>query len=597
MPKSLSWDDLKYELQPWIRTAVDSMGFESMTAVQASTIPMFCGNKDVVVESVTGSGKTVAFVIPVLEKIIQEEANSARLKKSHFHSLIISPTRELASQIQSVVENFLQFYPDSSYPIKSQLLVGTSSATIRDDVNDFLDNKPQILVGTPGRVLDFLGTTSVKTGSCGVVVLDEADRLLDVSFERDIEKILKMLPKQRRTGLFSATIESAGTQIFKAGMRNPIKIAVKSNTNAPSSLSINYVVVKPERKLELLLTLLNNYTYKKLIVYFPTCTSVTYFYSFVKHLAKVGLVAGDLEIYSLHGKLQTQSRMKTLEKFTTTLDSAVLFTTDVASRGIDIPEVDLVIQLDPPTDSDIFIHRCGRTGRAQRSGTAIVFLNEGREEDFVEFMGVKNIEIKEQAIKIKELANLGGVFKKWVLEDRARFDHGVKSYVGFIKYYSKHTASSIFRLQSLDYIGLAKFYGLLRLPRMPEITRNLPSESTPEDGWLISPPLDLDSFAYKDPQKEKIRLQELNNLQALKDKQKLKTELRKRNMAWSAKTVKKEAKSERRAAMATKRKAIEEKLLLEDSEESEAEIDWKDLVRKNKKKKSDSSLQGTFDDL
>lgn len=597
MARSLSWDDLKCDIEPWIRTAIDAMGFETMTPVQASTIPLFSGNKDVVVESVTGSGKTIAFVIPVLERLIKEEANSPKFKKSHFHSLIISPTRELASQIQSVIEEFLKYYPDDQYPIRSQLIVGTGDSTVRDDINRFMDNRPQILVGTPGRILDFIQKSNVKTSSCGTVVLDEADRLLDLNFQKDVETILKLLPKQRRTGLFSATIESAGAQIFKTGMRNPVKVAVKSHSSAPSSLSINYIVTPPEDKLQLLLTLLNNYRFKKCIVYFPTCISVTYFYAFINYLKSIDLITEDISIFSLHGKLQTQSRMKTLNSFTTSLKNSVLFTTDVAARGIDIPDVDLVIQLDPPTDSDIFIHRCGRTGRANRVGKAIVLLNEGREEDYIPFLEVKNVILEEESIKITPIDTLSQTFKEWIMQDRARFDHGIRAYVAFIKYYSKHSASSIFRLQTMNFVGIAKFYGLLRLPKMPEITQYALASSIPEGGWLVSPPIDLDTFSYMDKRKEKERLQELKNIQHINDKKKLKSELKKKNMAWSDKKLSKDAKIERKAAMAAKRKAIEEKLLQEGNEsEGEVEQDWKDLVRQNKKKKH-NIVQGSFGDL
>ena len=597
MARSLSWDDLKCDIEPWIRTAIDAMGFETMTPVQASTIPLFSGNKDVVVESVTGSGKTIAFVIPVLERLIKEEANSPKFKKSHFHSLIISPTRELASQIQSVIEEFLKYYPDDQYPIRSQLIVGTGDSTVRDDINRFMDNRPQILVGTPGRILDFIQKSNVKTSSCGTVVLDEADRLLDLNFQKDVETILKLLPKQRRTGLFSATIESAGAQIFKTGMRNPVKVAVKSHSSAPLSLSINYIVTPPEDKLQLLLTLLNNYRFKKCIVYFPTCISVTYFYAFINYLKSIDLITEDISIFSLHGKLQTQSRMKTLNSFTTSLKNSVLFTTDVAARGIDIPDVDLVIQLDPPTDSDIFIHRCGRTGRANRVGKAIVLLNEGREEDYIPFLEVKNVILEEESVKITPIDTLSQTFKEWIMQDRARFDHGIRAYVAFIKYYSKHSASSIFRLQTMNFVGIAKFYGLLRLPKMPEITQYALASSIPEGGWLVSPPIDLDTFSYMDKRKEKERLQELKNIQHINDKKKLKSELKKKNMAWSDKKLSKDAKIERKAAMAAKRKAIEEKLLQEGNEsEGEVEQDWKDLVRQNKKKKH-NIIQGSFGDF
>nr|7NAC_x Chain x, ATP-dependent rRNA helicase SPB4 [Saccharomyces cerevisiae BY4741]7NAD_x Chain x, SPB4 isoform 1 [Saccharomyces cerevisiae BY4741]7R72_x Chain x, ATP-dependent rRNA helicase SPB4 [Saccharomyces cerevisiae BY4741]7R7A_x Chain x, ATP-dependent rRNA helicase SPB4 [Saccharomyces cerevisiae BY4741] len=606
MSKSLEWDNLGFSLLPWIRTGLDVMGFETMTPVQASTIPMLAGNKDVVVDSVTGSGKTAAFVIPVLEKVVKEEANTSKFKKAHFHSLIIAPTRELSRQIESVVLSFLEHYPSDLFPIKCQLLVGTNEATVRDDVSNFLRNRPQILIGTPGRVLDFLQMPAVKTSACSMVVMDEADRLLDMSFIKDTEKILRLLPKQRRTGLFSATMRSAGSDIFKTGLRNPVRITVNSKNQAPSSLKLNYCVVNPAEKLQLLVSILNNYKFKKCIVYFPTCVSVSYFYSFIQYLGKRNILVNEVEIFSLHGKLQTSARTKTLTAFTDSLSNSVLFTTDVAARGIDIPDVDLVIQLDPPTNTDMFMHRCGRTGRANRVGKAITFLNEGREEDFIPFMQVKNVELEELDLEVKGItANFYEDFRNWILEDRDRFDKGVKAYVAFIKYYSNHSATSIFRLQSLDYVGIAKLYGLFRLPRMPEITKYLATEK--QEGifpgnWLVDPPVNMDEYKYKDKKREKERQETLKNISLINDKKKLKSELKKKNLAWSDKTLTKERKLERKEKMSLKRKAIEEELkaeeLDENAEEERIKEDWKEIVLQNKRKKvSSKAIQGNFDDL
>lgn len=601
MVESLSWDSLDYTLQPWIQTAVEVMGFETMTPVQASTIPLFARNKDVVVESVTGSGKTIAFVVPILEKVLFEEANSSNFKRGHFHSLIITPTRELSNQIQSVINSFLEHYPENMFPVRSQLLVGTSQKTVRDDVTTFLQERPQILVGTPGRVLEFLQSPAVKTASCSMVVLDEADRLLDTDFCKDIESILKTLPKQRRTGLFSATISEAGDQIFRTGLRNPVKVSVNSAQRGPTSLGLYYTVVSPEEKLQKLISILNQYKFRKCLVYFPTCTSVTLFYSFFQHLQKEKkLLSEDIEIYSLYGKLQTSSRTKTLDAFTDTPSTAVLLTTDVAARGIDISDVDLVIQFDPPTDTSVFLHRSGRTGRANRTGKAVTFLNEGREEDFIPFLQVKDIHL--QSVTIKMDKSLKGdfysLFKAWILDDRARFDLSVRSFVAFIRYYSNHSASSIFRLQSLDYVGVAKMYGLFRLPRMPEITKYFKDESV-QDGWIVQPPIDLDSYAYKDKKREKARLEEMKNLQKINDKKKLKFDLKKKNMAWSNKSQNKETKSERKAKMSLKRKAIEEQIAKDDIRgDNEVTEDWKDeVLRKRKQAKGTSELQGSFDDL
>lgn len=260
-------------------------------ASQASTIPLLCGNKDVIVEAVTGSGKTLAFAIPVLERVSKrlytpdEDGKLEPLKRNHILSIVISPTRELAKQIQMVFDRVLEYLPEELTPqIKTQLLVG-SLGNVREDLEKFQENQPQILIATPGRLLDFLTTSPiVKTSSLEIVILDEADKLLDFSFEMDVVNILKKLPKQRRTGLFSATVSSAGDAIFKTGMNNPVKVQVKTKNflgeqqNAPTSLQLSYMLLQPEYKVTTLLTILRDYDFKKVIVYFPTCTSVKHFY-------------------------------------------------------------------------------------------------------------------------------------------------------------------------------------------------------------------------------------------------------------------------------------------------------------------------------
>ncbi|AQZ15153.1 SPB4 (YFL002C) [Zygosaccharomyces parabailii] len=602
MSASLSWEDLKYPIQSWIKRGIDVMGFDAMTPVQAATVPMFAGNKDVVVESVTGSGKTLAFVIPILEKIVTEEANNPNFKPGHFHSLIVTPTRELSNQIQSVIHEFLQHYPEENYPIKSQLLVGTNQNTVRDDLADFINRRPQILVGTPGRILDFLQLPAVHTKSCSVVVLDEADRLLDDSFFGDVERILKLLPKQRRTGLFSATIGSAGDQIFKTGLRNPVKVTVNTKSKSPSSLGLFYAVIDPENKFRQFLSIVNNYKFRKCIVYFPTCISVTYFYSFMKYLQKEQrLLTEDVEFFSLHGKLKTSSRQKTLDSFVEVLGKAVLLTTDVAARGIDIPDVDLVVQLDPPSNTNMFLHRCGRAGRANKAGRAITFLNKGREEDYVPFLEVKNVALEEMPLKLIGLPpkeEFYNMFKNWLLQDRARYDLAVRSYVAFIRNYMKHSASSIFRLRSFDYLGLAKMYGLFRLPRMPEISKYF-KDNNINDGWIVDQPIELDQYAYKDKNRERKRLELLKNSKRINDRKKEKHEAKQRNLAWSNKVQDHKEKNDKRSKMALRKEAIEKQLAQESGSDDDVQEDWKEAIMQSRKRKKNqsSTVTGSFEDL
>ena len=247
---SRAWEALTPPLAEWMLEAMTA-SYKRMTPVQASTIPLFTGTKDVVVEAVTGSGKTLAYVLPVVSKILKLEE---RTKRYHVAGIIISPTRELAIQIHGVVENLLEFhgpsaaagrspgekendtatekavlmYPSTTPVVCPQLLVG-GGKSVAEDLSSFITNSPNLLVATPGRLLELLNSPRVHCpqSSFEVLVLDEADRLLDLGFKDDLQKILSRLPKQRRTGLFSASISEAVDSIIRVGLRNPVKIQVK----------------------------------------------------------------------------------------------------------------------------------------------------------------------------------------------------------------------------------------------------------------------------------------------------------------------------------------------------------------------------------
>lgn len=595
----LDWNNLLSFLHPWLNDAIASLGFQKMTPVQASTIPLLSTTKDVIVESVTGSGKTLAFVIPVLHKLSYHLQNQ-KVKKGHFCCVVLSPTRELACQIQGVFSRLLEFMPEDLPPITTQLLVG-SSGTVRDDLDSFMDTQPQILIATPGRFLDFISSNKVKLSSVDMVILDEADKLLDISFSRDVITILQRLPKQRRTGLFSATLSAAGDTIFKTGMANPVRVTVRGSKElnpTPSSLHILYALVKPHKKITTVLELCQSHSFKKAMVYFPTCTSVKYFYMVFKSLLHKEF--DEVKFHSLHGQLSTKSRLKALDNFTsgdTILQKHVLMTTDVAARGIDVPDVDLVIHIDPPTDPDVFLHRCGRTARANNTGEAILFLTKHNKEiDYVDFMKVKGVLMnKLDDIKVPKHHPFQAKLRDFILSDRANHDLALRAYVGYIKYYSKHVASSIFRMALLDYINLAKMYGLLRLPKMPE-TKYISQEHMPNDGWL-GEIIDMDKYAYADKQREASRVANLESDKVKKiEDSKRRKELKAKHESWSNKNEKKETKQEKRQKIQRKREAIEQQIM-DESEEEETQVDWKEMVRNNKKQKNQGNVQGSFDDL
>ncbi|CAA7259769.1 unnamed protein product [Cyclocybe aegerita] len=627
------WNTLPTPLTPWILDVIHSMGHTQMTPVQASTIPLFMKHKDVVVEAVTGSGKTLAFVIPIVERLIRREI---KLKKDEIGALVISPTRELASQIHAIFSLFLTSQPEAEDPSHAShpeplLLVSSEQSSPLQDVQRFTSAGADIVIGTPGRIEEFLlgkGRGSVSVKELEVLVLDEADRLLDLGFQTTLTRIITHLPKQRRTGLFSATMTDADalSELVRVGLRNPARIVVKvqakrTNTNpafkngevieerrTPANLQNYYVKCQTSEKLLQLIRILEHETNKKqssqFIVYFATCACVDYFY---KVLPTV--VSSEIKLHSLHGNLSPSMRTKTLEAFSSSSSTSVLLATDVAARGLDLPHVDGVIQFDPPTDTKTFSHRCGRTARAGRNGTAWVLLS-GREIEFRDFLNVRKIPLKEwpysQAsqnslddcetqLEDPEVEEYFNRIRTKLKSDRALHDLSVKAFVSFVKAYSKHEASYIFRVKDLDLIGLAKSYGLLRLPKMPELKR------LDRNGWEDAD-VSWDAYQYADPAQEAKRIAEFSHASEERDKDRERQRVqrlakRQENAAWSLKTEKKEEREKRREKKRLKQKWMKSQVAQSASaagfnasgkrprevgEGEEIEDDWAELAREEK---------------
>ncbi|KAH8670444.1 ATP-dependent rRNA helicase spb4 [Tricladium varicosporioides] len=516
-----AWDALTPPLAEWILDAIAAMGFAKMTPVQASTIPLFMGNKDVVVEAVTGSGKTLSFLIPVVEKLLRLEEP---VKKHHIGAIIVSPTRELATQIHSVLVSLLAFHEPSSAGLKPQeegesrrpttvntvlpQLVLGGTTTPAQDLSRFLKNSPNLLISTPGRLLELLSSPHVHCpqSSFEVLVLDEADRLLDLGFKDDLQKILGRLPKQRRTGLFSASVSEAVGEIVRVGLRNPVKIAVKvkslggDDKRTPASLQMSYLLTPPTHKFPALLSLLSQLdpTPQKSIIYLSTCAAVDYF----QHILSA-ILPKQYSLIPLHGKHPPNVRQKNFSKYITAVTPIILLTTDVAARGLDIPQVDLVVQIDPPSDPKVFLHRCGRAGRAGRKGLSVIFLQPGREEDYIPFLEVRKTPITllskpKLQITAEDAKTITAQMRKEVLSDRALYDKGQRAFVSWVKAYSKHQASSIFRVTDLDWTDLGNAWGLIKLPKMPEL-KNFTGDKT------LGVKINMSEYAYKDKAREKSR--------------------------------------------------------------------------------------------
>ncbi|KAF2659943.1 ATP-dependent rRNA helicase-like protein spb4 [Lophiostoma macrostomum CBS 122681] len=606
------WDALTPPLSEWILDAISTMGFTKMTPVQAAAIPLFMGNKDVVVEAVTGSGKTLAFLIPIVERLLRLDAP---IKKNHVGAIIISPTRELATQIHAVLLSLLKFhgpsaalleptakddvempdadsnptpvYPPSTLKVLPQLLLG-GAVTPAQDLSTFLKTSSNILIGTPGRLLELLLSPHVHCpqSSFDALVLDEADRLLDLGFKEDLQKILSRLPKQRRTGLFSASVSEAVDQLVRVGLRNPVRIAVKvkaravTNGNAgegkiedkrtPASLQMSYLIVPPSQKLPATLKLLASLQPQpqKTILYLATCYSVDYFQHVLPEIFK------GHTIIPLHGKHPDKVRRKNFTKFVDSVAPSILLTTDVAARGLDIPSVDLVLQLDPPSDPKTFIHRCGRAGRAGRKGLAVTFLTPGREEDYVDFLRVRQTPISPLSapnvdVSPSDAQAISERIRDVVRTDRAIYEKAQRGFVSWLRAYSKHAASSIFRVNDLQWEELGHAWGLLRLPSMPELKKWDGDRS-------LGVQMDFAAYAFKDKTREKQRLVELNREEANVSTTASIKHKKGKETAWSQKKEQRDTKELRREKKKAKRE--HERVSKLSAEELQKEDELKEMI-------------------
>lgn len=456
-----SWSDLS--LSSGVMSTIEELGFESLTPVQATCIPIFLSKKDVAVEAVTGSGKTLSFLIPVFEILLKY----APFKKLDVGAIILSPTRELATQTAEIVDIFIKHIPQFT----SILLTGGGTAS--KDISRMVEKGANIIIATPGRLADlFSHNTTLKLTACvralEILILDEADKLLDMGFEITINTILGYLPKQRLTGLFSATQTKEIEDLMRAGMRNPVCISVKEKGSmiqrTPSTLSNFYMVCDADKKFSILLWFLMSKAGCKSMVFFSTCACVNYFSCLLKQFIK------HIPVISIHGKMR-KKRHKIFADFKD-YESGILLCTDVMARGVDIPDVHWVIQFDPPSSASSFVHRCGRTARIGKTGNALIMLLPN-EETFINLLDV-NQKVKLEYMETPEVVDVIPKIKNIASKDREIFEKGLRAFVSFIRFYTMHECHLLFRIKDLDIGKLADGYALLKLPTMPELKKNIP---------------------------------------------------------------------------------------------------------------------------
>lgn len=340
----------KYGLSPDIRRAIDSMGFQDATPVQDKTIRPFLDGLDLIVQAPTGTGKTCAFGIP-LSQTVDTRSRDAQV-------LILSPTRELAIQTSKVIQKLTRYKEN----VRIATLYGGENIQKQFAA---LRRHPQVVIATPGRLLDHIERRTVKLGAVKTVVLDEADRMLDMGFRKDMDKILKTVPAKRQTVLFSATLSKEIMAITKNYQYKAKHIAIRQDALTVKSVEQYYTTVNTGGKKGELLALLENSAYTTSLVFVNTKRMAD---RLCDGLRKSGYSAG-----ALHGDMKQQQRDKIMRSYRSG-NLEILVATDVAARGIDVSNIDVVVNYDIPNDSDSYVHRIGRTGRANQCGIAHTFI-------------------------------------------------------------------------------------------------------------------------------------------------------------------------------------------------------------------------------
>ena len=338
-------------IAPSILKALTGKGYTQPTPIQQQAIPVILQGSDIFGTAQTGTGKTAAFAIPILQKLSETEVKTPGVR-----ALILAPTRELAQQIR---DSFAVY--GSHLPLKNAIVYG---GVPQFSQRDALRKNPDILIATPGRLLDLMEQGIAKINNVQMLVLDEADRMLDMGFIHDIKRIISKMPAKRQTILFSATAQNGIKDLVKSFLTNPVHINVP-NVKSDAIVEHSIYHVGKSKKFDLLRHVLTDATIEHALVFTRTKRGAD---SLVKDLNREGIHS-----LAIHGNKSQNERLRNLQSFKTK-KIKILVATDVAARGIDVKELSHVINFDFPVDTDTYIHRTGRTGRAGASGKALTFM-------------------------------------------------------------------------------------------------------------------------------------------------------------------------------------------------------------------------------
>ena len=491
---------------------LNSSKYFNLTPIQRCTLPHSLGGRDILGASKTGSGKTLCFLIPILENLYRD----GFIKDEGLGALILLPTRELAIQVFEVINKIGKHH---NYSVG--LVIGGNDY----EKEKYVVNNMNILIGTPGRILQHMAESYMFTAdNLKILVIDEADRILDEGFEDELIKIINYLPKNRQTLLFSATLTRNLKRLVKIHMRSPEYINISNtdnvlnsieninknelsimkiknddnNNNAntnnknilnnttnlndmiiPKNLNQYYTIVEPEERVNVLYSFLKTHKMSKILVFVSSRKQVRYFTEVFKHL-KLGMLFLDI-----HGKQKQGKRYSTFYTFSQKRNSVVLFATDLASRGVDFPAIDWVIQLDPPEDISQYIHRVGRTARYKSDGNSVLFIGQ-KEMNFVNELELRKIKVTKIKIGANKINNITPVVRSLLSEHTELIEIAEKAISSYVKSINLMANKNVFNIKNIDLGKLALSYGLVSSPEMVvKSKKEVEEEIEEEDNKII----------------------------------------------------------------------------------------------------------------
>lgn len=447
-------------LSEQVQKAISTMGFTKMTDIQEQCLPHLLEHKDVMACAKTGSGKTLAFIIPVVELMLKLELRP----RNGTGAIIISPTRELSLQTYGVLREVCQFTQ-----LRLGLIMGGSN---RQSEAQNLEKGVTILVATPGRLLDHLtNTKNFLHHNLKALVIDEADRLLDIGFEIEMQQIIRLLPSVRQTMLFSATLNEKTRHLAKNALKSDfVVIGLKGDGDATvEGLEQGYVVCAPDKRFCLLYTFIKKNKNKKIMIFMSSCMEVKFYYELLNFV--------DTPVMAIHGRQKQAKRTSTFLNFIKA-DAAVLLCTDVGARGLDIPKVDWILQYDPPDDAKEYIHRVGRTARAGNEGSALLVMRP-HELEFLAFLRQARVKVVEYEMAQSKLADVQPALEKLVSTNYFLSLSAQEAFKGIVRAYAS-SSLPCFNVDQLDLAALARTCGLQVVPKVDLMVRPKKSRGYPD---------------------------------------------------------------------------------------------------------------------